>query len=178
LAKDLIPRRDPLVRKAATAVIQKLYERHREFQQRREEGEFGFTLIELLIVIVVLAILAATVIFALGGITGSSAQAACDSDAKSVEVAVEAYKNFPGNGDNWPGASSIAEGTATPAGTQTNTALTASAKGGPYLRTYPSGNSTHYYIANDATGGVWVYNVSTTTWTNYDSTTDPCSTVQ
>jgi prepilin-type N-terminal cleavage/methylation domain-containing protein len=155
-----------------------LFEKHRELQrQRAEEGFDGFTLIELLIVIVVLAILAATVIFALGGVTSSSAKASCDSDAKSVEVAVEAYKNFPGNGDNWPGASSIAEGTTGPTGTQTNTALTGNTNGGPFLRTYPPGNS-HYYIANDATGGVWVYNVSSTTWTNYDSATDPCGTVQ
>jgi prepilin-type N-terminal cleavage/methylation domain-containing protein len=166
-------------------VIQKLYERHREFQQRRAEGEFGFTLIELLIVIVVLAILAATVIFALGGITGSSAQAACDSDAKSVEVAVEAYKNFPGNGDNWPAAAAITgvtygappalPGGAAPSGVATNTALTGNTNGGPFLRTYPStNNSSHYYIANDAAGNVFVYSVKTATWYNYDSSTDPC----
>ena len=44
-------------------------------RRRGVELEPGFTLIELLIVIVVLGILAATVIFALTGITGQSATA-------------------------------------------------------------------------------------------------------
>jgi len=82
-------------------VIQYWFEKHRELQARRaEEGFGGFTLIELLIVIVVLGILAAVVIFALGGVTGQSKVAACNSDAKSVETAVEAYHAFPGNTDN------------------------------------------------------------------------------
>jgi general secretion pathway protein G len=85
--------------------VQKLFEMHREMMRRRsEEGFEGFTLIELLIVIVVIGILAATVIFALGGVTSQSAVAACKSDAKSIEVAVEAYHSFPGNATNsYPG---------------------------------------------------------------------------
>jgi prepilin-type N-terminal cleavage/methylation domain-containing protein len=145
-------------------VFETLFERHRELQRRRaDEGFDGFTLIELLIVIVVIAILAATVIFALGGVTGSSAQAACNSDAKSVEVAVTAFKNFPGNGDNWPGASATANGATT------NADLTGGAN--PYLRTYPQPNS-HYTITNDASGNVLVNG------TNYDSATNPCTTVK
>ncbi len=63
-------------------------------RQRRDEmgDEGGFTLIELLIVIVILGILAAIVVFAVQNLTGSSAQASCGSDFKTVETAAEAYK--------------------------------------------------------------------------------------
>lgn len=64
----------------------------KSLQARREqENEEGFTLIELLIVIVVLGILAAVVVFALGGVTGNAKAAACSADAKTIETAVGAY---------------------------------------------------------------------------------------
>jgi general secretion pathway protein G len=70
-------------------------------RRRGEElVESGFTLIELLVVIVVLGILAATVVFALSGVTGQSAVAACNSDAKTLDVAVQAYINSPDNATN------------------------------------------------------------------------------
>jgi len=67
--------------------------------ERRKSGEAsesGFTLIELLIVIVVLGILAAIVVFSLTGVSGQSKEAACTSDAKSVEVAADAYQAATG----------------------------------------------------------------------------------
>jgi prepilin-type N-terminal cleavage/methylation domain-containing protein len=72
----------------------------RALRRGEELVESGFTLIELLVVIVVLGILAATVVFALSGVTGQSAEAACNSDAKTIEVAVQAYINSPDNTTN------------------------------------------------------------------------------
>ena len=105
-----------------------------------------------------LGILAAVVIFALGGVTGQSAQSACNADAKSVEVAAEAYHTQVGS---WA---------------VTNTQLTKSVTisgtvYGPWLRTFPS-NGTHYTIAlSGAQDGIVTVN-----GTSYDSTTNPCDT--
>jgi prepilin-type N-terminal cleavage/methylation domain-containing protein len=62
-----------------------------ESVRKKRAGEGGFTLIELLIVIVILGILAAIVVFAVGGITDRGTRSACQSDLKTVEVAEEAY---------------------------------------------------------------------------------------
>jgi prepilin-type N-terminal cleavage/methylation domain-containing protein len=56
-----------------------------------KENESGFTLIELLIVIVILGVLAAIVVFSVGGINDTSKASACKSDAKNVEIASEAF---------------------------------------------------------------------------------------
>lgn len=60
-----------------------------ESSHPRSEG--GFTLIELLIVIVVLGVLAAVVVFSLGGVTTSATLAACQSDVKTLETALAAH---------------------------------------------------------------------------------------
>jgi prepilin-type N-terminal cleavage/methylation domain-containing protein len=56
------------------------------------KNESGFTLTELLIVIVILGILTGVVIIAVGAFDDRGQTAACKSDKKSTEVAVEAYR--------------------------------------------------------------------------------------
>ena len=62
----------------------------------------GFTLIELLIVIVILGILATVVVFSVRGITDQGQDSACAADAKTVEVALEAYYAQYGAGTSFP----------------------------------------------------------------------------
>jgi general secretion pathway protein G len=51
----------------------------------------GFTLIELLVVIVILGVLSAVVVFAVGGINSKGESASCKATANSVRTASEAY---------------------------------------------------------------------------------------
>lgn len=137
----------------------------RDIQARRrgeELAEKGFTLIELLIVIVVLGILAATVVFALTGVTGQSAVAACNSDAKTVETAVQAYIDAPANTGNTPPGSvkDLVSGTY-------GTFIHAAPSNSAYMITTSGGDVT---VTPEPSGTPGVYDSSTTTY-------NPCSAV-
>src|SRR5277367_1470962 len=105
-------------------------------------NESGFTLIELLIVIVVLGILAAVVVFALGGVTGNSVVAACNADAKTVEIAVGAFDAQVGS---YPTTQAELTTPYTPVAGGTTF--------GPYLNAWPNNTGSDYVISLDATPG-------------------------
>ena len=142
----------------------------KKLKKRRDEG---FTLIELLIVVIILAILAAIVIFAVGNTSQSAKQSACNSDAKTVETAVEAYKAQMGTYPATMGALTIA--TTDPF----NTAQTV----GPWLRQAPSASTSAngYAVTIDTAGGVYVQTDATsglgTTPVSYDSNPTVCNTI-
>ena len=67
----------------------------KQLRNRKNEDE-GFTLIELLIVIIILGILAAIVVFAIGTTRQDAVASSCKTDAKSIQLSLEAQRTKTG----------------------------------------------------------------------------------
>lgn len=78
---------------------------------RRMADEGGFTLIELLVVIIILGILAAVVVFAVGGISDKGQTNACRIDTRTLRTAEEAYAASPQGNGNYLGSDPTSEQT-------------------------------------------------------------------
>jgi prepilin-type N-terminal cleavage/methylation domain-containing protein len=61
---------------------------------RQREGALdrGFTLVELLVVITVLGVLAAVIVFRVGGITSTGRASACEIEVREVNTAIQAFR--------------------------------------------------------------------------------------
>ncbi len=103
----------------------------------RDEDQGGFTLLEILIVIVVLGILAAIVIFALGGVTGQTAVAACQGDGATLQVSVATFINQN------PGVT-VTQGLLLSG--------TAASNNTPYVQSWPSAGPHFAYAISTAVG--------------------------
>jgi general secretion pathway protein G len=110
----------------------------------RTEPDSGFTLIELLIVIVILGILAAIVVFAVGSTRGDATANSCKTDYKSVELAGEAYYTKYGT---YP---SMSAGSL-PSGSLLKTFPSSS----DYNLVYTGGSTQTIQVQKKASGGGW-----------------------
>lgn len=86
----------------------------------------GFTLVEILIVVLTLGLLAAIVVFAIGGTRSDSVSSVCRSDVRAIQTAAEAVYTTSGS---YPGTSS---------------GLLASAHTNSSLKDWPGGTVTHH----------------------------------
>lgn len=97
---------------------------------------------EILIIIVVLGILAVVVLYAVGGITGKSARAACQADGATVSSAISDLNNEYPN---------VFAANAATSPVSAENLLLGSAYGGPYVTSWPD-NLPHYAFSINSSG--------------------------
>lgn len=124
---------------------------------KQANSDAGLTLIEILIVIVILGILSATIVFAVGGMTVKSAVASCQTDGATTLAAVDAFASQ------------------NPTATLTTDALLGTSFGGTYLSALPS-NGTHYVFKINS--GVLDFYVNASTSPVPFTSISQCSTVR
>ena len=108
------------------------------------ENEGGFTLIELLIVIVILGVLTGIVVIGVGAFTDRGEAAACKSDKKIVEVALEAYRAKTGAYPSVPVVDPATD----------SAARYALLTGGGYLKDVPNGGTAYSVTISNNSGGI------------------------
>ena len=127
-----------------------------------KRNEEGFTIIELLIVIIVLGILAAIVVFAIGSTRKDSVASSCKTNVKAVELSAEAVNTHAGS---YPAATiSLVAGSPAGAVVADNTNLLAGGTNGAILKTFPK--STDYalvYVGTASSYNLNVYKADSTT---------------
>ena len=139
-----------------------------------KKSDAGFTLVELLVTIIILGVLSGIAVFSLTGVPGQAATAACDADARSVQVALSAYyaqnNSYPATGtsivNGAPGQSTYSLNDYPLTG-QGTSAGQFGPNNQPYMQTYPNNPGANYAIlvGPNATGAM-TGQVDVQVWTN------------
>jgi prepilin-type N-terminal cleavage/methylation domain-containing protein len=116
-------------------------------------GEGGFTLVELLAVIVIMGIISAIAVFAIGNLSGYSSQSSCQATFRSVQLAVEAYRSQMGG---YPNATVGGNPSLPATDNDLSTQNTAAAMTGPGSELFVNGDTSPNTVASAATGGPWL----------------------
>jgi general secretion pathway protein G len=134
-----------------------------------KRNEEGFTLIELLIVIIVLGILAAIVVFAVGSTRKDSVASSCKTNYKSIELSAEAVNTkmggYPVGVINLNGTT-LTTPTPASATAASSANLLSGGTNGALLKVWPSSSDYGLQYVGAAGGGSFTINVYKANTTN------------